>query len=433
MFKKIFISIISIFTILMSLMANNKQRTEISLDNVLVSITSYSEILQKAQTNREREKAIKQLTMSSQVLLKQYSIITSVIVSDVSMNVPEVAIISFNKIDLPCFEQVEEKASFTTGSSWKISLPMTRPTALKIYPGERLILKCKASLHNYASTYEYIADKSSFIKLKYKAPIQGGFAIKLQPVEYSLPSCNEAVTMVQENELTPTKNYPQEPKPNNNQKSKGSAFSAFFPLLIIFILFFITKKLGRLHSKGDIGESRMIRSLSRLPDDKYTTMNNITIPDNQGGTTQIDHIVISKYGLFVIETKNYSGWIFGDKNSNKWTASYRNGKKHTFQNPLNQNKKNTATLNKYLELPQNRIFSVVAFVGDAELKKGITPDNVFMTRDSAMTYIKSKGIEYFSVNTCQRIKENNEHIALEDTKETREAHISYLRNKHNKG
>lgn len=50
----------------------------------------------------------------------------------------------------------------------------------------------------------------------------------------------------------------------------------------------------------------------------YIIINNVTLPI-ENGTTQIDHIIVSKFGIFVIETKNFSGWIFGKKDDLTWT------------------------------------------------------------------------------------------------------------------
>ena len=74
----------------------------------------------------------------------------------------------------------------------------------------------------------------------------------------------------------------------------------------------------------------------------YRRFHNIIIPTNNG-TTQIDHIIVSPFGLFVIETKNYKGWIFGSEKQSKWTQSLY-GKKYTFQNPLRQNYKHQLAL-----------------------------------------------------------------------------------------
>ena len=62
---------------------------------------------------------------------------------------------------------------------------------------------------------------------------------------------------------------------------------------------------------GKAGEKRVARKLDWLPKE-YIILNDIMLP-TQYGTTQIDHIVVSPYGIFVIETKNYKGWIFGHR------------------------------------------------------------------------------------------------------------------------
>ena len=64
---------------------------------------------------------------------------------------------------------------------------------------------------------------------------------------------------------------------------------------------------------GKSGERRVARKLDWLSEE-YIVLNDIMLP-TQYGTTQIDHVVISPYGIFVIETKNYKGWIFGHENS----------------------------------------------------------------------------------------------------------------------
>ena len=62
---------------------------------------------------------------------------------------------------------------------------------------------------------------------------------------------------------------------------------------------------------GKAGERRVARKLDWLPKE-YTILNDIMLR-TQYGTTQIDHVVVSPYGIFVIETKNYKGWIIMSK------------------------------------------------------------------------------------------------------------------------
>ena len=52
----------------------------------------------------------------------------------------------------------------------------------------------------------------------------------------------------------------------------------------------------------------------------YYLFNDLTLetPDE---TTQIDHVIISRFGIFVIETKNFTGWIFGSENQKQWTKT----------------------------------------------------------------------------------------------------------------
>jgi restriction system protein len=68
--------------------------------------------------------------------------------------------------------------------------------------------------------------------------------------------------------------------------------------------------------------------LRRLDSRLYRVFHDLYLPRPDGkGTTQIDHVVVSRYGIFVIETKNMTGWIFGDANSGVTAAQCNNHKK----------------------------------------------------------------------------------------------------------
>ena len=67
----------------------------------------------------------------------------------------------------------------------------------------------------------------------------------------------------------------------------------------------------------------------------FERVHNVILP-GRDGTTQIDHVVVSIYGLFVIETKNMDGWIFGSAEQRTWRQQFFK-KKFKFQNPLRQN------------------------------------------------------------------------------------------------
>ncbi|EIV8623112.1 NERD domain-containing protein [Vibrio vulnificus] len=136
--------------------------------------------------------------------------------------------------------------------------------------------------------------------------------------------------------------------------------------------------------KGVFGEFLVNKLLSQLPDSDYTLVRNVTLPTDDG-TTQIDHIVVSRFGIFVVETKNMKGWIFGSKSQKQWTQKvYRHSSK--FQNPLQQNYKHVKTLESLLAIDCEKLHSVVVFIGDSTFKTDM-PENVTYAR-GCLEYIK---------------------------------------------
>jgi restriction system protein len=139
--------------------------------------------------------------------------------------------------------------------------------------------------------------------------------------------------------------------------------------------------------KGWFGESLLaVASMFALDGDTYRAVNNATLTTSNG-TTQIDHIIVSRYGVFVIETKNMEGWIFGTETQSKWTQSLGRTK-FQFQNPLHQNYRHIKALEEFLNLPASVFHSVVCFVGKACELKTALPENVIL--GGPFRYIKSK-------------------------------------------
>ena len=129
--------------------------------------------------------------------------------------------------------------------------------------------------------------------------------------------------------------------------------------------------------KGKIGELTInIATSLHLNKEEYNNIKNITLQLNDGSTTQIDHIIVSRYGIFVIETKNMKGWIFGNEHQKMWTQQIFK-EKHTFLNPLHQNYRHTKALEEILKLPKESFISIVVFIGDCKLKTDM-PENIFV-------------------------------------------------------
>ncbi|QPA32282.1 NERD domain-containing protein [Thermaerobacillus caldiproteolyticus] len=151
----------------------------------------------------------------------------------------------------------------------------------------------------------------------------------------------------------------------------------FYPLLFLFLLVFFIRwiKSRKANWVGSLGEYRVrkeIEMIEKSYPSKYKAFHDLYIPKKDGSTSQIDHLILSEQGLFVIETKNYSGWIFGDEASKYWTqVIYK--RKEKFLNPIWQNKGHIKALKEWLggEVAHIPIYSIVVFMPRAKLKSGI--------------------------------------------------------------
>jgi ribosomal protein L37AE/L43A len=155
---------------------------------------------------------------------------------------------------------------------------------------------------------------------------------------------------------------------------KINLFLSFSLILSLFICLFVwAYKLPRF--KGWFGEMVLHLFLKfKLNSFIYIALRDIVLPTDDGTTTQIDHILVSRYGVFVIETKNYNGWIYGDAHQRQWTQVFYR-KKFQFQNPVHQNYKHIMTLVENTRIPVEYFKSVIAFSGRAKFKTEM-PDGV---------------------------------------------------------
>lgn len=177
--------------------------------------------------------------------------------------------------------------------------------------------------------------------------------------------------------------------------------------------------------RGWIGEKKTTFNMWLSIDKEiYRRFHDVIIPAGNG-TTQIDHILVSPYGLFIVETKNKKGWIFGSVDQPKWTQSIY-GKKYSFQNPLRQTYRQKKVLSEYLELDESTIHTVVFFVGDCRFKTRL-PDNVINSRLGK--YIKQFQNNILTPLEVDKIVEKLENHISEATLTTRD-HIRSLRERH---
>ncbi|EKS7870423.1 nuclease-related domain-containing protein (plasmid) [Bacillus cereus] len=119
--------------------------------------------------------------------------------------------------------------------------------------------------------------------------------------------------------------------------------------------------------KGKAGEKLVKRILSKLDPKSYFVLHNVTVYTEYGDTTQIDHLVIAETGVFVVETKNYEGWIYGSEKAARWTQGIFR-KKSSFQNPFRQNYKHIKAIEWVME-QQLPCISIAAFHPKCSLKR----------------------------------------------------------------
>lgn len=142
-------------------------------------------------------------------------------------------------------------------------------------------------------------------------------------------------------------------------------------------------------AKGWPGElkTKLVQSLF-LDSEQYRVFNNIIIQSNYG-STQIDHIVVSRYGIFVVEIKSKSGYIYGRQKDDQWMQVFFKAK-YKFPNPLKQNFCHTSRLSDFLGVDHSKFHSVIIFWGDCHFKTKMPENVLYASQPSLANYIKIK-------------------------------------------
>lgn len=178
--------------------------------------------------------------------------------------------------------------------------------------------------------------------------------------------------------------------------------------------------------KGELGEYKINFQFERLPNE-YKYLADVMIKSKRG-LTQIDHIVISPYGIFVVETKNYAGWIFGNQDDKFWMQTFHN-KKNRFYNPIWQNKGHVHALKELLKDYKNlKYYPIIAFTRRCELRE-IKSDTLVIYDTEISNVILRRNKEIFLSNS----EVINIYNILKDANITdeslREEHIQQIKSK----
>jgi restriction system protein len=198
-------------------------------------------------------------------------------------------------------------------------------------------------------------------------------------------------------------------------------FAAYWWFIPIFLAVLYLKSPA---GKGFVGELLVnVSAMLMLDRAVYRLIRNVTLP-TEDGTTQIDHIIVSEYGVFVIETKNYAGWIFGGPQQKMWTQKFPRSSRQ-FQNPLHQNYKHVRTLAALLELDGSEIHSLIVFVGNSTFKTAM-PENV-TTSGGYVRFIKSKNSSVLSAEQVAGIVDKIESGRLKPSLKTNRDHTRHVK------
>lgn len=211
---------------------------------------------------------------------------------------------------------------------------------------------------------------------------------------------------------------------------------SFWLLILVFSgIYFIFFRRGRVLfvNRGKRGERLVRNRLLDLPEE-YTVFNDVLIKFPDGGSSQIDHIVVSHSGVFVVETKNYSGKIYGSENSDEWTEyfnwfsrsrwdyGYRSDS-YKFYNPVRQNEGHIKALRAYLKgIGDIPFYSIIAFSNEASLKVTVSSADIVSLKNVGKA-IMYRDVENLTDAQVYYIIERLRRLDTDITSEEKAAHV----------
>lgn len=204
-----------------------------------------------------------------------------------------------------------------------------------------------------------------------------------------------------------------------------------FVTLIIVLINTLQKHGGIRGLKGEIGENVVFNYLNNRIEEEHLFLNDIIIKDEKG-SHQIDHILLTKKGIFVIETKNYSGSIFGNESDQKWMQVLAYGNtKNQFYNPIMQNITHLNVIKRLLKI-DDHIYSLIIFPKAKMLQVTSTSFVGYLKESlSYIKYILENNNDIFSSDDL-----NNFYISIDNAnnknENRKEEHINYLNERKDK-
>ena len=188
--------------------------------------------------------------------------------------------------------------------------------------------------------------------------------------------------------------------------------------------------------KGNYGEFLTFNCLEKLGADNKL-MTNLYIPRKDGSTTEIDLIMLSHTGIYVFESKNYSGWIFGDEKNKNWTQTLENKQKNRFFNPIWQNKAHITALKSVIGTENDSLYkSYIIFSERCTLKKinVVSPNIKVIKRNQLSNAIRTdiwNSPKLLTTEEIDQLYSSLQKYAHADA-QVKEAHIDNIKNRRNR-
>lgn len=152
-----------------------------------------------------------------------------------------------------------------------------------------------------------------------------------------------------------------------------SVFAFIFALMVLEFFLGQTRGQNRQPSEQPTRQQSehkkaVLNSLHRLPKEQYRVLSHVHVPRLDGrGTTSMQHVVLSTYGMFVIQPQDQSGHVSGEVNAKHWTVEGQDGQ-HNFINPIVRNQYHVKALAKFLLLPEALFFSIIFFQSEVSFE-----------------------------------------------------------------
>ncbi len=196
----------------------------------------------------------------------------------------------------------------------------------------------------------------------------------------------------------------------------------FLPFVLLAGVLYLKANYAKI--KGAVGERAVNKELAKLGP-LFKVYHDLYVPNKEGGTSQVDHVVTSPTGIFVIETKHYDGWIFGTENQRNWTqVIYK--RKEKFLNPIWQNYGHIQALKSYLGEQQN-FQSIIAFSSRSTLKFEDDFSSARVIQIPQLNrVIKESLTRQISEAELQKINKALEKLTIKDSKQKKIVHKRHV-------